>query len=58
MSVKVVIPLFCVTLNRPSKNLAVSGGLPAFGTEVSSTVPLRVSTVDPTGMPSVPVMSS
>src|SRR3954469_3452265 len=49
--VRVVIPLACVTLKIPSKNLAVWGAAPALGIEVSSTVPLRVSTIEPTGMP-------
>ena len=53
VSVRVVMPFDCVTLKMPSKNLAVSGGAPAFGIEVSSTVPFRVSTEEPAGMPFV-----
>ena len=35
ISVRVVMPPFCVTLKMPSQNSAVSGGAPAFGIEVS-----------------------
>ena len=38
-------------VNRPSKKSAVSGGLPAVGSAVSRTLPLRASTSEPNGMP-------
>ena len=51
VSVRVVIPLAWVMLEDAVENSAVSGAAPAFGIEVSSTTPLRASTVEPTGMP-------
>ena len=51
VSVSFVMPLDCVTLNRPPLNAAVCGLPPALGIEVSVTVPLRASTLEPTGIP-------